>query len=189
MIIDGFDRDKDPSPKSQGVSMGVIVGAAIGGLVVLLALALTTLCCLRPSLFRRHRSQKDVQLQVDPIYSPMEPPSDRDVNVCPSCYVTAYSFCRDAHFYQVQNSFYAQNPLSSEKMRNRMMSDPQLAAGLPSNSTQHQPRASGQVPVEDLVELVYQRLQQDRPEYSERATTELPVYEERGVISRLEPQR
>jgi hypothetical protein len=89
MIADGFDSDKGISPKPRGVPTGVIVGAVIGGLAVLLATVLATLCCLHPSLFRRHRSQKDASLHVDLIHSSMERPLARDASVCPSCYVTA----------------------------------------------------------------------------------------------------
>jgi hypothetical protein len=176
MIADGFDSGKEISSKPRGVSTGVIAGAVIGGLAVLLATVLATLCCLRPSLVRRHRSQKDTSLHVDLIHSPLERPLARDANVCPSCYVTACSFCRNAHSCQVQNSFYAQTPLSFKEMRERMRSDSQLDVG--PAFAQPQPQTSGQAPMNDLVELVYQRLQHDRPEYSERATTELPVYEE-----------
>jgi hypothetical protein len=175
MIADGFDSDKEISSKPRGVSTGMIVGAVIGGLAVLLATVLATLCYLRPSLVRRHRSQKDTSLHVDLIHSPSERPLARDANVCPSCYVTACSFCRNAHSCQVQNSFYAQTPLSFKEMRERMRSDAQVAA---EPSAQTQPQTSGQAPMNDLVELVYQRLQHDRPEYSERATTELPAYDE-----------
>jgi hypothetical protein len=180
MIADDFDSNKGISPKPRGVPTGVIVGAVIGGLAVLLATVLATLCCLHPSLFRRHRSQKDASLHVDLIHSSMERPLARDASVCPSCYVTAYSFYRDAHSRQVQNSFYTQTPLSFKEMRERMRSDSQLAAG---PSVQPQPQSSGQVPMDDLMELVYQRLQQDRPEHIERATIELPAYEDQRTVS------
>jgi hypothetical protein len=181
MIADSFDSDKEISPKPRGVSTGVIVGAVIGGLAVLLATVFATMYCLRPRLFRRHRSQKDTSLHVDLIHSPLERPLARDANVCPSCYVTVCSFCRNAHSRQVQDSFYAQTPLSFKEMRERMRSDSELDVG--PTFAQPQPQTSGQVPMNDLVELVYQRMQHDRPEYSERATTELPAYEEQRTAS------